>query len=476
MADELCYLSAVDLIERYRARTLSPVEVTEAVLARIERLNPRLTAFVTTTPELALDQAREAERAYLSGGQPGALAGVPVSIKDLTPTKGIRSTFGSLLYAEHVPDVDTPDAERIYAADAVMLGKTNTPEFGWKGDSGNRLVGPTRNPWDSARTAGGSSGGSAAAVAAGLGPLAQGSDGAGSVRIPASFCGIVGLKPSQGRVPRVPSSMYVHSHIGPMSRTVADCTLLLAVTSGPDVRDRFSIADEIDFVGQLETDLSGWRVAWSADLGFAEVEPEVRELCERAAHRFEELGCEVVEDHPDAPDPYWISDVGFSISQYARHVDDFADVRPLLDQSRAEWIERRMAEITRDDILRMTAAWDAYYHVWRQFMEGYELVITPTLATAAFEAGANQPELVNGKPATHLGWTGFSYPFNLTGQPAISVPCGFTSAGLPVGLQIVGAWRDDLRVLQAARAFEQLVPWADQRPALDSSFEPVSEG
>jgi aspartyl-tRNA(Asn)/glutamyl-tRNA(Gln) amidotransferase subunit A len=262
--------------------------------------------------------------------------------------------------------------------------------------------------------------------------------------------------------------MYVHSHVGPMTRTVADCALLLAVTSGADVRDRFSIADEIDFVGDLDADLTGWRVAWSPDLGYAEFDHEVRAICEQAARRFVELGCHVEEAHPAADDPYWITDIGFSVSQYSRHVDDFAEVRPRLDQSRAAWIERQMEAISRDDILRMNTAWDAYYHVWRQFMDGYEIVITPTLATTAFEAGADQPALVNGKPVTHLGWTGFSYPFNLTGQPAISVPCGFTREGLPVGLQIIGAWRDDLRVLQAARAFEQIAPWAGQRPPVDS--------
>lgn len=465
MSDELSFLSAVELVSRYRTRELSPVEVTEAVLERLERLSPQLGAFVTATPELALEHARVAERAY-ADGVAGPLAGVPVSIKDLSPTKGIRTTYGSLLYLDNVPDEDSPDVERIYAAGAVMLGKTNTPEFGWKGDSGNRVLGPTRNPWNLARTAGGSSGGAAAAVAAGLGPLAQGSDGAGSVRIPASFCGIVGLKPSQGRVPRVPSSMYVHSHIGPMTRTVADNALLLQVTAGPDIHDRFSIDEQVDFVGRLDTDVSGWRVAWSADLGYAAVEPEVREICQRAAARFTELGCEVVEDHPTAPDPYFVSDVTFSASQYSRHLQDFDTVRPQLDQDRAAWLERQIARIGRDEILQALADWDSYYHVWRRFMESYELALTPTLATTAFEAGASQPELIDGQPTTHLGWTGFSYPFNLTGQPAITVPCGFTSAGLPVGLQVIGRWRDDLRVLQAARAFEQLQPWAEWRPPI----------
>ena len=226
--DELWALPATELIARYRRRELSPVEVTDAVLARIEQLDPTINAYVTRTPELAMENARAAEQAYLRG-QPGAVAGVPVAIKDLTPTRGIRSTFGSLLYADHVPEEGTPDVERLIEAGMVMLGKTTTPEFGWKGDSGNRVNGPTRNPWNLERTAGGSSGGSGAAVATGLATLAQGSDGAGSIRIPASFCGVFGLKPTTGLVPRVPSSTSFHSHIGPMTRTVRDAALLLTV-------------------------------------------------------------------------------------------------------------------------------------------------------------------------------------------------------------------------------------------------------
>ncbi len=236
---DIWYLSALELRERYRRRDLSPVEVTEAVLRRIETLNPRFTAFITVTPELAIEQARSAERAYVPGGAPGPLAGLPISIKDLTPTKGIRTTRGSLIDPGWVPDEDPPFVERVYAAGAVMLGKTNTPEFGWKADSGNRLVGPTHNPWAHGKTAGGSSGGAAAAVALGMGPLAPGSDGGGSIRIPASFCGIFGHKPSFGLVPLYPASPFGDlSHIGPMTRTVRDAALLLNVTAGGDPRLR----------------------------------------------------------------------------------------------------------------------------------------------------------------------------------------------------------------------------------------------
>ncbi len=461
---ELRFLSALDLLERYRRQELSPVEVTEAALQRIERLNPELNAFVTLTPELAMENARTAEAAYQNGDAP-PLAGVPVGIKDLTPTAGIRTSFGSLLYKDWVPNEGSPDVERLYAAGMVMLGKTNTPEFGWKGDSGNRLYGPTRNPWDLTKTAGGSSGGSGAAVAAGLCPLAQGSDGAGSIRIPASFCGIFGLKPTMGLVAKVPSSMSVHSHLGPMTRTVRDAALLLTVTAGRDPRDRFSWSSDIDYLSDLEGGIEGLNIAWSPDLGYAEIDQDVLEITARAAARFTEAGCEVVEDHPDAPDPWWISDITFSASQYSRHIDDLVEVRDQLDPGRAALLDRAQT-FSASDILKAHDAWNDYYHVWRKFMQTYDLVLTPTMATTAFAAGADKPETVNGKPTTHLGWTGFAYPFNLTGQPAATVPCGFNAQGLPVGLQIVGRYGDDLTVLKAAAVFEELAPWADQLPPI----------
>ena len=458
-ADALWALPATELTARYRRRELSPVEVTEAVLARIEELDPTLNAYVTRTPELAIENARAAELAYQQGTA-GKLAGVPVAIKDLTPTKGIRSTFGSLLYADYVPDAGTPDVERLFAAGMVMLGKTTTPEFGWKGDSGNRVNGPALNPWDTSRTAGGSSGGSGAAVAAGLATVAQGSDGAGSIRIPASFCGIFGLKPSTGLVPRVPSSTSFHSHIGPMTRTVRDAALLLTVTAGYDPRDRFSWSSGIDYLAELErdTDISGLRVAWSPDLGYATVDPDVAAVAEAAARRFEELGCQLAEAHPEGPDPWPAMEVIFAVSQFSRHADNFDEVRDQLDPGRVELLEWART-ISAADIMRAHAVWDRQYHLWREFMADFDLLLTPTMACRPFAAGTHRPEEIDGQPTTYLGWTGFAYQFNLTGQPAATVPCGFTPDGLPVGLQIVGRNRDDLTVLRAAAAFEAIAPW-----------------
>ncbi len=466
--EEIAFLSALDLRERYRQRELSPVEVAETILARIETLNPRLTAFITVTPELALEQARAAERSYAPGGAPGPLAGIPISIKDLTPTKGIRTTRGSLLSADWVPDEDVPFVERVRAAGAVELGKTNTPELGWKGDSGNRLVGPTHNPWRHGRTAGGSSGGAAAAVAAGLGPLAQGSDGAGSIRIPAAFCGIVGLKPSFGLVPLYPPGLFGDlAHLGPMTRTVRDAALLLDATAGADPRDRLSWSSGVEYLSACEGGIGGLRVAWSPDLGGVPIEPEVRRVAEMAALRFTELGCEVEEADPGLPDPWEAVDQIISAAMAGYHKEDFDAVKDRIDQGRRKVVEAGQ----RLDAATVAVAHQrrsAYYEGMRRFMaEGrFDLLLTPTLPVTAFPAGDDQPERVAGRETTYLGWTAFTYPFNVTGQPAITVPCGDAPDGLPVGLQIVGRWRDDATVLRAAAAYEAAFPWEDRRPDL----------
>lgn len=466
---EICYMPALEMRDRFRRRELSPLEVTGVILERIGRLNPELNAFLTVTVERALDDARAAEHAYGGNGEPGPLAGIPISIKDLTPTKGIRTTMGSLLFEDWVPEEDGPFVERVNAAGAVMLGKTNTPEFGWKGDSGNRLIGPTHNPWKHGRTAGGSSGGAAAAVAAGLGPLAQGSDGAGSVRIPAGFCGIFGLKPSFGLVAYYPpSSVEALSHLGPMTRTVRDAALLLDVVGQYDSRDRNSYAHDTDFLAACNGGIAGLRVAWSPDLGFASVDPEVREITARAAQRLTELGAHVEEVTPTMPDPWDILDTMWLSAQAGRHRDNFEQVRDKVDPGRIPLIERGR-ELTAMDLYDAYVRRTEYYHAWRRFLDdgGYDLLVTPQLPVTAFPAGDNHPGTIDGREVGYLNWTAFTYPFNLTGHPAATVPCGFASDGLPVCLQFVGRWRDDATVLRAAAAYEELAPWAQHRPPVD---------
>ena len=463
MSDSLAYIPATELIELYRRREVSPVEVTRAVLERIDRVNPSLNAFVTVTHDLAMSQARAAERAHAEGDA-GPLAGVPVSIKDLTPTKGIRTARGSLLSADWIPEEDAPVVERLYAAGAVMLGKTNTPELGWKGDSGNRVFGPTCNPWQREKTAGGSSGGAAAAVAAGLGPLAQGSDGAGSIRIPASFCGIVGIKQSFGLVPQYPPSAVGDlSHLGPMTRTVADAALMLNVMAGEDARDRLSWSSGIDYLDGLDCGVEGLRIAWSPALGYAAVAADVAEQTERAAMVFSELGAEVVRADPGLPSPKWIIDVMWSSAMAGYFAGRLDEVGPLLDPGLLRVVQET-AHFTGADVGRAMQGRNEYYTGMREFMTGYHLLLTPTMPATAFRAGDDAPEESRREGVAPLDWTPFTYPFNLTGQPAATVPCGFDRQGLPIGLQIVGRWRDDPTVLRAAAAFEAARPWREQTP------------
>jgi aspartyl-tRNA(Asn)/glutamyl-tRNA(Gln) amidotransferase subunit A len=464
--EELCLIPATELAGRYRRRELSPVEVTAAILDRIVALNDRFRAFITITDDFALAQAKAAEDAYLEG-KVGPLTGIPISIKDLSPTKGIRTTRGSLLYEDWIPDFDSIFVERVRAAGAVFLGKTNTPEYGWKGESTNRLIGSSQNPWKIGRTPGGSSGGGAAAVAAGLGPIAQGSDGAGSIRIPCGFCGIFGFKPSHGFVPHFPpSSVGDVAHVGPMTRTVADAALLLSVVSGPDARDRYSWADNLDFTGVIKRpSVDGLRVAWSADLGYAPVEPEVAAIAAAAVENLRSLGATVVDAHPALSDPWPIVDTIWCAGMAALHRDNLDEVRGLIDPERLPIIERGF-ELSALELAANDGARLDYYQSWIDFMKDFDLFVSPTLPCTAFEAGSSFPASIDGRSMTYLSWTAFTYPFNLTGMPAATVPVGFDSEGLPVGLQLVGRWRDDATVLKAAAALEAAMPWAGKWPPI----------
>ena len=472
--EQLARLTARQLRSGYESGELAPTVVAETVLGRIERLNGDLSAFVTVTGDEARQAAAAAERALRGDGAAGparALCGVPISIKDMIVTRGVRTTIGSLLLADWVPEFDTPTSERLRAAGAPLLGKTTTSEFGWKGDSGNRVNGPARNPWRLDRTAGGSSGGAAAAVAAGLGPAAIGSDGAGSVRIPAAFCGVFGIKPSYGVIPAFPiSPIESLSHLGVLATTVADAADVLDVVAGPDPRDRFSLPDTgADYAAALAGPLGELRVAWSPDLGYAAVEPEVRELTAAAAAVFESLGCRVSEVVPGWDDPYPFLDAIWAAGNAGRHLHDLEQVRDLIDPGRLEIVERGM-RITGPELALAHAAKATFAETVRRFMDGYDLLLTPTLPLTAFEAGADQPGQVAGRPTEYLSWTPFTYPFNITGLPAASVPCGL-SGGLPVGLQIVGGWRQDSLVLRAAAAFEEAAPWPRHATGGGLSFD-----
>lgn len=465
--DRLCWLPATELAALIRRKKVSPVEVIEAVLARIERLNPTLNAYCTVTADLARREAKAAERALTRrSARLGPLHGVPFSIKDLVITKGVRTTWGTRIYADHVPEEDAPVVEKLKAAGGILVGKTNTPMFGWIGATHNLLFGVTRNPWNLDRTPGGSSGGAGAAVAAGMAPLAVGTDGGGSIRIPASFSGIFGLKPSYGRVPAYPfSGAWSLSHAGPMTRTVADAALMLNVIAGPDERDQYSLPPSgIDYVKALRGALKGLRAAWSPTLGFARVvDPEVLALSERAARRFRALGCRVEAVDPPFPDPsqawhaIFCGGIATRLAPYLR--ERRGDIDPGL--------VRIMEEALRWPSTKYVQAWFDRLDFWdsaRRFFARYDLLLTPAVACPPFKIGLDNPAEIAGTAIREYEWIPFTFPFNMTGQPAASVPCGFTRDGLPIGLQIVGRRFDDATVLRASAAFEKASPWIATRP------------
>ena len=469
---DLCFTPATELAALIRAKKLSPVELTRAVLARIEKLNPVLNAFCTPTPEIALADARRAEEAVAKGGALGPLHGIPYSIKDLSFTKGIRTMSGSHIFATRVPDVDAPFVTRLRTAGGIMLGKTTTPEFGWKGMGDSPLTGSTRNPWNTAMTTGGSSAGAGAAAAAGLGPLHHGSDGAGSIRIPSAFCGIFGLKPSYGRVPMYPvSNNDLSSHNGPMTRTVADAALMLSVMAGPDESDRTSLPGPVDdYVGKLRADVRGLRVAFSPDLDTLRVDPEVAAVVRDAVRTFETLGCKVEEVKTGFADTNHMIRMMWNAHEagnYARYLPEWRD---RMDPGLVASIEdgQRYSVV---DYIDMRGQKLAYWDSVRPLFERFDLLLTPSLSVAAFPCGRINPEHWP-QPSNlwdWLAWASFSYPFNFTGQPASTVPAGVTPTGLPVGLQIVGRRFADLTVLQASAAFEEARPWAARRPSVGAA-------
>jgi aspartyl-tRNA(Asn)/glutamyl-tRNA(Gln) amidotransferase subunit A len=466
-ATDLAYTPATELVPRIRSKALSPVELTRAVLARIEEANPKVNAFCTVTAEAALAAARAAEEAVMKGGRLGPLHGIPVSIKDLALVEGLPCRFGSHVFATRVGEVDAPFVRRLKKAGAILTGKTTSPEFGWKALGDSPLTGITRNPWNLGMTSGGSSAGAGAAAAAGLGPLHQGSDGAGSVRVPSAFCGIYGLKPTFGRVPMWPvSNTDSASHVGPMTRTVADAALMLAVMAGPDDWDRQSLdAPPADYVGRLHDGVKGLRVGWSLDLGCLQVDAEVGRVARSAALAFQELGCAVEEVKVSWPDTREMIHLLWN-AHYAGNYGQFLEAfRERMDPGLVAAIEdgRRYSA---EAYVTMRGRKHGYCDAVRTLFDTYDLLLTPTVSVAAFEVGRLNPAGFPQHLWDWFPWAGFSYPFNFTGQPAATVPAGFTAAGMPVGLQIVGRRLADLQVLQASAAFEQARPWAGRRPAV----------
>jgi amidase len=475
VTSDLAERSAAGLAAAVRARRLAARDVVAACLARIERANPVLNAVCTVDPA-ALADAEACDRRLAAGAPARLLEGVPFLVKDVIPTRGLRTTFGSRLYEQFVPDEDALSVARLRAAGAILLGKTNTPEFAADVHTTNPLFGPTRNPWDARTTAGGSSGGSGAGVAAGMAPLALGTDFGGSVRLPAAFCGIVGLRPTPGRIPLYPAefawdTLVAHVH-GPMAATVEDAALMMAALAGPDDRDPSSLpAEGLDYVaaGRPRGSLAGRRFAWSADLGgLVPVDPEVVRVAERAARTFAALGAIVEDDAFDASDLRDVIGGTRAFALLARHAERVEAegarmTAPLVQQV----IAARAFDL--GAVARAERRRSAYYGRVRAFLERHDHVLTPTAGVPAFRIDRPLPAEIGGRPvARYYDAFLFTYAFSVAGLPAISVPCGFTRDGLPVGLQIVGRRLREDMVLEAAAALAAAAPEHYRRPPLDA--------
>ena len=467
MSEATAFMALTDLVASFETKEASPVDAVRTAYRRIDRHESDLNAFCHLLDEdEALAAARAAERRRSQGAPAGPLDGVPITVKDALLATGWATLRGSRLSDPDTPDSeDSPAVARAREAGAIVIGKTTMPEFGWKGVTDCPLSGITRNPWDLSTTPGGSSGGSAAALAAGIGNAAIGTDAGGSVRIPGSFSGLVAIKASYGRVANYPlSAAGSLSHIGPMTRTVADAALMLNVMARPDARDPANLPyDGRDFRAGIEDGVKGLRVAFSPTLGYGRVDPEVADIVAGAAAALAGLGAEVEEIDAPFDDPSECFRIHFfcGISHALRNLT--AEQRKLIDPGILPILEASR-EIGRAEYMEAIDRRVAFSRAARQFLEAWDVLVTPTIAVPPFEAGQLSPQGYDRE--NWMEWSPFTYPFNLTGQPAISVPCGFTAAGLPVGLQIVGRHHDEATVLRTARAYEAAHPTTGRRPPL----------
>jgi aspartyl-tRNA(Asn)/glutamyl-tRNA(Gln) amidotransferase subunit A len=467
------FTSATELAHAIANRQVSPVEVMRQCLERQAALEPVLNCFVTATPEAAMAAARTAEQAVMDGAPLGPLHGVPISVKDLIAVGGVRQTFGSRTLADNIAASDAPSVERVKAAGACIIGKTTTTEFGCKGGGPSPLTGITRNPWDLDKTPGGSSLGAASSVAAGITPLALGTDGGGSVRLPSSFCGLFGIKAQFARVPVFPvSATPTLAHVGPLARTVRDAALLLGVIAGHDRRDPFSVAGPVpDFLGACELPVKGMRIAWSATLGYGRPEPEVVAACEAAVDVLRRLGCQIVDwdaaqgsgaDAASSLDPIDLWMAEFYAGVGTRLQNAMRDSRELLDPAVARMLEPALDQPIEDYYAKVFRRYEFRERMRARF-ESIDLLVTPTTPCTAFPADADAPPW---SADNIISWMAYTYPFNLTGQPAASIPVGFSSAGLPIGMQMVAKINHEVDIFRAAAAYESAQPWAGTRPDL----------
>ncbi len=468
--ESIRYASAETLVRLIRSKQVSPRELMEETLRQIDAINPKLNAFVSLYPERALAEAEVLTKSMNEGVEPGPLAGLPVAVKDLEDVEGMTTTFGSVPFKDNVAERDSVQVERLRRAGAIVVGKTNTPEFGFTGFTKNRLFGVTRNPWNLERTPGGSSGGSAAVVSAGMVSLATGSDGGGSIRIPASYSGCFGLKTSPGRIPVGPLPiLHINqiSVLGPLARTVADAALYLDCVAGYHPADPASLPHPgFSYSAGLDRLPAGLKIAFSPTLGHATVQSDVASLVENAVRTFEDMGhhVELFDDPMPAVGDAWNRLFGLDIyGNLHEHLDRY---RSEINRTLAASLEAVKQSTTADLVEAQKVRTEQNRWLWRLF-DRYDLLLTPAMPTEAFAAEGPPPSEIDGKPVDVLDVTAFSYPFNFSGHPAASVPVGLTKNGMPAGLQIVAPRQRDDLVLQAARAFEKVKPWDSNRPPLD---------
>ena len=466
-APELCFKTAMGLTALIRRREVSVREVMTAHLEQIERVNPKVNAICTLLPERAMKQAARADENLAKGATPGPLYGLPIAIKDLVDTKGIRTTYGSPIYKDFVPDKNALVVERLESAGAIVIGKTNVPEFGAGSHTFNPVHGMTRNPYDLTKTCGGSSGGGAVSLACGMTPIADGSDLGGSIRNPPSFNNVVGLRPSPGRIPRYPNTQPWNSLpvLGPMARTVGDTSILLSAMAGPDARDPISIPENPRrFTESLEHDVKGTRIAWSRDLGQFPVEAAVMDVIEKALPKFTELGCIVEEEHPDFSGAAEIFQVLRAHSFAHAHAEHLAEHRDLL-KATVIWNTEEGLKLSALDVTQAQAKRAELYQRVQEFFHTYDFLLLPVSQVLPFPIETEWVREINGiQMDTYIDWMMSCSLITLTEHPAISMPCGFTPDGLPVGIQIVGAYRREIDLLRLAYAFEQVTRVADRRP------------
>ncbi len=468
--EDICYMSACDMVDAIKRQELTSLKITETIIDRIEKINPKLNAYCTPTFDWARETAKKADDAVKKGEKLGLLHGVPISIKDEMPIKGIRTTFGSKIYENYIPEEDDVVVKRLKDAGCVILGKTNMPEFGFLAITKNLIFGETHNPWDLNKTPGGSTGGGAAAVVSGLGPLALGADGGGSIRIPSCLCGAYGIKPSFGRVPVYPTSgIHFESliHYGPITRYVKDAALMLDAIKGPHDADTYTLpAQNINYLEKIKEKPNKLKIGYSLDLGYAKViDSEVKENVVKSVQKFEELGWSVEHVKLKFKNPERPFLALYTVTYAYDLMTKLKEWREKMTPELVKAVEAGLGA-TGIDFARAIYRRKIIFEKFYQYFKNYDILITPTTGFPAFELGIPFPAEINGKKVSPTAWMPFTPIFNLTGLPAASIPCGWSSEGLPIGMQIIGRRFDDLTVLQVSKAFEEIAPWQDKKPQL----------